>query len=72
MERIFLTTGRNNCGGRCVIKAHVKDGTIVLTDKAGTETAVTKTEEGYQLTWTAEADPLIFELTEDDIQLLAG
>ena len=27
--RVIPTTGRNNCGGRCVIKAHVKDGTIV-------------------------------------------
>ncbi len=27
--RVIPTTGRNNCGGRCIIKAHVKDGTIV-------------------------------------------
>ena len=27
--RIIPTVGRNNCGGRCVIKAHVKDGTII-------------------------------------------
>lgn len=28
-EVIVPTVGRNNCGGRCVIKAHVKDGTIL-------------------------------------------
>lgn len=28
-ERIVHTTGRNNCGGRCIIHAHVKDGKIV-------------------------------------------
>lgn len=27
--RIIPTTGRNNCGGRCVIHAHVKDGRII-------------------------------------------
>ncbi|MBT9776400.1 molybdopterin-dependent oxidoreductase [Clostridium sp. MCC353] len=27
--RIIPTTGRNNCGGRCVILAHVRDGKIV-------------------------------------------
>ncbi|WP_296772865.1 DMSO/selenate family reductase complex A subunit [Selenomonas sp.] len=28
-EKIVPTCGRNNCGGRCVIKAHVKDGMVV-------------------------------------------
>ena len=28
-ERIIHTTGRNNCGGRCIIHAHVKDGEIL-------------------------------------------
>lgn len=27
--RIIPTAGTNNCGGRCVIKAHVKDGVII-------------------------------------------
>ena len=27
--RVIPTTGRNNCGGRCIIKAHVKDGAIL-------------------------------------------
>lgn len=29
LEKIFCTSGINNCGGRCIIKAHVKDGEIV-------------------------------------------
>ncbi len=28
-EQIIPTTGRNNCGGRCLLYAHVKDGKIV-------------------------------------------
>ncbi len=28
-EKVIRTTGRNNCGGRCVICAHVKNGEIV-------------------------------------------
>lgn len=28
-EQIIHTTGRNNCGGRCVIHAHVRDGKIL-------------------------------------------
>lgn len=28
-EKIISTCSINNCGGRCVIKAHVKDGTVV-------------------------------------------
>lgn len=28
-EQIIHTTGRNNCGGRCLIHAHVRDGEIV-------------------------------------------
>ena len=28
-EQIIHTTGRNNCGGRCIIHAHVRDGEIV-------------------------------------------
>ena len=27
-EQVIRTTGRNNCGGRCVICVHMKDGTI--------------------------------------------
>ena len=27
-ERVVHTTGRNNCGGRCIIHAHVRDGKI--------------------------------------------
>ena len=27
--KIIPTTGRNNCGGRCIIQAHVKDGEIL-------------------------------------------
>lgn len=29
MEKEYLTSGINNCGGRCIIKAHVVDGEIV-------------------------------------------
>lgn len=29
MEQIFLTTGRNNCGGCCRLRVHVEDGRIV-------------------------------------------
>lgn len=28
-EKIFFTSGINNCGGRCIIKAHIQDGKIV-------------------------------------------
>ncbi len=28
-ERIIETTGLNNCGGRCLLKAHVRDGKII-------------------------------------------
>ena len=28
MEQIFLTTGRNNCGGCCRLRVHVEDGRI--------------------------------------------
>lgn len=28
-ETIIRTSGSHNCGGRCIIKAHVKDGRIV-------------------------------------------
>jgi len=38
-EKIISTCSINNCGGRCIIKAHVKDGTVVRistdTEKAG-------------------------------------
>jgi len=35
---IIPTSGSNNCGGRCVIKAHVKDGVVIrLTTDEGTE-----------------------------------
>ena len=33
--KIIPTTGRNNCGGRCIIYAHVCDGVI---EKLSTET----------------------------------
>ncbi len=36
MEKIFFTSGINNCGGRCIIKAHVRDGKIV---KLSTDTS---------------------------------
>ena len=29
MEEIRYLSGVNNCGGRCIIKAHVEDGKIV-------------------------------------------
>lgn len=29
MEKIFLTTGRNNCGGCCRLRVHTEDGRIV-------------------------------------------
>lgn len=35
-EKVIQTTGLNNCGGRCLIRAHVCDGKIV---KLTTETA---------------------------------
>ncbi len=36
MEKIFYTSGINNCGGRCIIKAHVMDGKVVkLTTDTG-------------------------------------
>lgn len=41
MEKIIPTCGRNNCGGRCLLYAHVVDGTIIkmTTDTSkGTET----------------------------------
>lgn len=35
---VIPTSGSNNCGGRCVIKAHVKDGVVIrLTTDEGTE-----------------------------------
>lgn len=40
-ERIIQTTGLNNCGGRCLIYAHVKDGKIT---KLTTETAAETNE----------------------------
>lgn len=36
--KIIPTTGRNNCGGRCIIYAHVRDGII---EKLSTETTGT-------------------------------
>ena len=39
--RIIHTTGRNNCGGRCVIHAHVRDGVI---EKLTTDTRETAGE----------------------------
>lgn len=40
-EKIISTCSINNCGGRCVIKAHVKDGVVVRVS--------TDTEEGNDL-----------------------
>ena len=40
--RVIHTMGRNNCGGRCIIHAHVKDGKIV---KLTTDTAAAAGEE---------------------------
>ena len=28
-EKIIHTTGRCNCGGRCILHAHVQDGKVV-------------------------------------------
>ena len=36
--RVIHTMGRNNCGGRCIIHAHVRDGKI---EKLTTDTAET-------------------------------
>ena len=33
--KIIHTTGRNNCGGRCIIHAHVRNGKI---EKLATDT----------------------------------
>ncbi len=38
-ERIIHTTGRNNCGGRCIIHAHVRDGEILRLTTDTPETA---------------------------------
>lgn len=35
-EKVIHTTGRNNCGGRCIIHAHVRDGKI---EKLTTDTS---------------------------------
>ncbi len=34
-ERIIETTGLNNCGGRCLLRAHVRDGRIMKMSTAG-------------------------------------
>ncbi len=36
MEKIIPTMGQNNCGGRCIIKAHVEDGVVT---KISTDTS---------------------------------
>ena len=45
--RVIHTTGRNNCGGRCVIHAHVRDGVI---EKLTTDT---RAEAGEHVPLTA-------------------
>ncbi len=45
--RIIPTMGRNNCGGRCIIRAHVKDQTITRI------TTETKQEAGDEIPLTA-------------------
>ncbi|MGL5437002.1 MAG: DMSO/selenate family reductase complex A subunit [Lachnospiraceae bacterium] len=45
--RIIPTMGRNNCGGRCIIRAHVKDGMITRI------TTETKKEAGDEIPLTA-------------------
>lgn len=44
---VIPTMGRNNCGGRCIIRAHVKDGKVI---KISTET---KQEAGDEIPLTA-------------------
>jgi len=45
-ERVVLTSGSHNCGGRCVIKAHVRDNRIV---KITTEDAAADDDKVPQL-----------------------
>lgn len=45
-EKIVLTAGALNCGGRCILKAHVQDGRIV---RISTDDAITDTPEMPQL-----------------------
>ena len=45
--KIIHTTGRNNCGGRCIIHAHVRNGKI---EKLATDT---KDQAGDQIPLTA-------------------
>ena len=46
-EPVIRTTGRNNCGGRCVICVHMKDGKI---DHLSTEHPCDAPEEEIPLT----------------------
>ena len=46
IEKVFYTSGGHNCGGRCVIKAHVKDNQIV---RISTEDDIPDTEQTPQL-----------------------
>jgi len=36
-DRIIETTGLNNCGGRCLLRAHVRDGKIIKMSSPGPE-----------------------------------
>ncbi|TCL36220.1 anaerobic dimethyl sulfoxide reductase subunit A [Anaerospora hongkongensis] len=45
-EKVVLTSGSHNCGGRCQIKAHVKDGVIV---RITTDDKITDSEAVPQL-----------------------
>lgn len=55
--RVIPTTGRNNCGGRCIIYAHVRDGKI---EKLTTDTRETA---GGQIPLTACARGLNYHKT---------
>lgn len=45
-EKIVKTSGSHNCGGRCVIKAHVKNGRVI---RISTEDDIKDTRENPQL-----------------------
>ncbi len=44
--KIIHTTGRNNCGGRCIIHAHVRNGKI---EKLATDTKDQAKEVGHMV-----------------------
>jgi len=45
-ERIVPTSGSHNCGGRCIIKAHVRDGLIL---RISTDDEIKDTQQALQL-----------------------